>query len=416
VHSVGATIERRQGRMPGLIQCRVLAVIGLIACQSFEVSDSVALLTTRPFWVLPSFFCASLFALLGFSIAQSRERHGLSAFTSARLRRTVPAYVFVILAAAFIIGPLTTSGSLRRYMSDSDLWIYFLNLVGIPQFSLPGVFEFNSLPSVINAIVWTVPVYLVLLLTAAVFEQKRRVTLWLPCGLAFVILATCLALQLTDHQPSTLIGFSNYLVGGQAPGALLSGLAGVLTYRLRNRVPRGRRLATGAALLLAAIAMGGNASWLAKPLFYCLSALPVAYLSIYLCLRPLPYQAISDRLRPFLPGLYLYSFPIQQLAVAIGPRDQSGPVNLLISLPITIAIAAVSSRFLENPLLMPHQKQQGAALAADTRQDARKLRRSLTMQIRKNFAGIIGLGLFLIIVTGVMAMLYLAMQKDTGGI
>jgi peptidoglycan/LPS O-acetylase OafA/YrhL len=416
VHSVGATIERRQGRMPGLIQCRVLVVLGLIACHSFEVSDSVALLTTRPFWVLPSFFCDALFALLGFSIAQSRERHGLSAFVSARLRRTVPAYIFVILAAAFIMGPLTTSSSLRSYMSDSDLWIYLLNLVGIPQFSLPGVFDFNSLPSIVNAIVWTVPVYLVLLLTAAVMQQDRRMMLLLPFGLAFVILATCLTLQLTDHQPSTLIGFSNYVLGGQAPGTLLSGLAGVLTYRFRNRVPRGRRLATGAALLLAAIALGGNAGWLAKPLFYCLSALPVAYLSIYLCLRPLPYQAISDRLRPLLPGLYLYSFPIQQLAVAVGPRDQLGLTNLLISLPVTIAIAAVSSRFLENPLLMPHQKKQGAALAADTRQDVRKLRRSFATQMRKNFAGIVGLSLFLIIVTGVMAMLYLAMQKDAGGV
>jgi peptidoglycan/LPS O-acetylase OafA/YrhL len=421
VHSVGASIERRLGRMPGLGQCRVIAVLGLLACQSYEVSDSVGMLSARPFWVLPSFFMAALFALLGFSIAQSRARSqgrlALSKFISARLRRTVPAYFLIILVAAFIIGPLTTSDTpLRYYLSDTDLWLYLLNLIGIPQFALPGVFEINSLPSVVNAIVWTVPVYLVLLLTVTIADQDRRITRLLPGGLVFVILAICLGLQLTDHQPSTLIGFSNYLVAGQAPGALLSGLAGVLTYQFRDHVPRGRRLATGAALLLALIALGGNASWLAKPLFYCLSALPVAYLAIYLCLRPLPYQGLSDRLRPYLTGLFLYSFPIQQLVVAFGPREQDGLTNLMVSLPLSLALATASSRFAENRLLLPHQKVQVAAHAADTRQDVRKLRRSLPSQLRRSVPSLLGFGLFLIIIIGVMGMVYLAMLQDAGGI
>jgi peptidoglycan/LPS O-acetylase OafA/YrhL len=420
VHSVGASIERRLGRMPGLPQCRAIAVLGLLACQSYEVSDSVGMLSARPFWVLPSFFMAALFALLGFSVTQSRARSvgrpALGVFISARLRRTLPAYVFIILVTAFVIGLATTSSSPQRYMSDPDLWFYLLNLVAVPQFSLPGVFEVNSLPSVVNAIVWVMPVYLVLLLTAVIVDPARRVTLLLPWALVFLIFATSLGLQLTDHQPTTLLDFSTYLLGGQAPGALLAGLLGILTFQYRNRVPRGRRLALGATLLLAVIAFGGNVGWLGKPLFYCLSALPVAYVAIYLCLRPLPYQGLSDRLRPWLTGLFLYSFPIQQLIIAIGPREQDGLTNLLFSLPLALALAVLSSLLLEKRFLLPHQKTQVAALAAHTRQDVRKLRRSLPSQFRRSIPSIIGLGLFLLFIIGVMGMLYLAMLQDSGGI
>lgn len=420
MHSVGASIERRLGRMPGLGQCRAVAVLGLVACQSYEVSDSVGVLSARPFWVLPHFFMAALFALLGFSITQSRARSvggpALRTFISARLRRIVPAYVFIIMLAAFVIGLSTTSSGAQRYLTDPDLWFYLLNLIGIPQFSLPGVFEVNSLPSVVNAIVWVVPVYLVLLLTAIVVDQNRRIARLLPLALVIVVLAACLGLQLIDHQPSNLIGFSNYLLGGEAPGALLSGLLGVLTFQLRNRVPRGRRLAIGAALLLAVIATGGSANWLEKPLFFCLSALPVAYLAIYLCLRPLPYQGLSDRLRPYLTGLFLYSFPIQQLVIALGPREQDGLTNLLLAFPLILALAAASSWLLEKRLLLPHQKVQVAALAADTRMDVRKLRRSLPSQLRQSVPTMIGLGLFLLIIIGVMGMIYLAMLQDSSGI
>jgi hypothetical protein len=87
-----------------------------------------------------------------------------------------------------------------------------------------------------------------------------------------------------------------------------------------------------------------------------------------------------------------------------------------LSLPLSLALAVLSSLVLEKRFLLPHQKVQVAALAADTWQDVRKLRRSLPSQFRRSIPSIIGLGLFLLFIIGVMGMLYLAMLQDNGGI
>ena len=69
-----------------------------------------------------------------------------------------------------------------------------------------------------------------------------------------------------------------------------------------------------------------------------------------------------NRLGDYSYGVYIYAFPIQQSLLALWPNLR--PLQLLgLALPITLAVAALSWHFVEQPALRAKQKLKGFKLS-----------------------------------------------------
>jgi peptidoglycan/LPS O-acetylase OafA/YrhL len=85
-------------------------------------------------------------------------------------------------------------------------------------------------------------------------------------------------------------------------------------------------------------------------LFFVVYNLVLAYMLLFLAYVPSGFVRAYNRLGDYSYGLYIYAFPVQQTAVALFPGIS--PLRLiLISAPITVALAALSWHLVEKRAL-----------------------------------------------------------------
>ena len=284
--------------------------------------------------LLPMFF-----ALSGFLVAGSLERsRTIAMFAGLRVIRLFPALAVESLVSALLLGPLLTRLPLAEYLSDPVFHRYFLNLLGHPQYLLPGVFETNPFGRV-NAQLWTIPWELncyLALSGLAIFGVVARRSLMLP---AIVLLTlACLANAALRHPGQAAMS------AGSLPGPLLvvSFLCGVAFYLYRDKAPWRRDW--GVAALVAALAL------LCIPYGQYLAVLPAAYATVWLGLENPPKAAVLKG-ADYSYGVFLYSFAIQQTIVALAPWARHWWLNILLSLPVAVSVAALSWTLVEKPAL-----------------------------------------------------------------
>jgi peptidoglycan/LPS O-acetylase OafA/YrhL len=283
--------------------------------------------------ILPMFF-----ALSGFLVAGSLERSKtLLKFLGLRVIRIYPALAVEVLLSAFLIGASVTTSPLTSYFRDPLFLRYLLNVVGDIHFYLPGVFENNPWPRLVNYQLWTVPYELLcyailagLLLFGSVL---RRVMI--PLAAFGVAVADIINRPLTEemHAPS---------ITGHVEGQLLvvAFLAGVSLYLHREKISWSFPMFAGA--LTATLPL----LWLI-PYGEYPAMLTLTYVTVYLGLTNFKRLAII-RGADYSYGIYLYGFVNQQLFVlAAAPRFWI--VNALVCVPLTTLVAAFSWHFLEKP-------------------------------------------------------------------
>jgi len=77
-------------------------------------------------------------------------------FITARFFRIMPAFAFVLLISAFVIGPIVSSLPAKQYFQDSTVYRYITeNLLFHVYYNLPGVFVNNIYPNAVNGSLWT---------------------------------------------------------------------------------------------------------------------------------------------------------------------------------------------------------------------------------------------------------------------
>ncbi|MCW3846660.1 acyltransferase [Sphingomonas sp. LB-2] len=316
--------------------------IGLSICvlisHSFDLSDALAAkhwTTTSPFApfklaILPMFFGVSGFLVAG-SLARSRTAEG---FLTLRAVRLMPALAAEIFLSALLMGPLVTVVPLRAYFSDPLFWRYFLNLLGDPQYLLPGVFLDHPRPEV-NGQLWTIPYelwcYGALALLGGLGLMRRR---WM--GLLFLIGFT-LAIWVGGLLTPAPRGPWLY-----AWSLLNACLAGVVVYLYRYRLPWSSRW--------------GVVSFIATALLYiyphtrALAMVPIAYFTVWLGLYNPRATWLAGRY-DYSYGVYVLAYPIQQLLWSWPPL-RPWYANILTALPLTLVAAACSCHFVERPFLL----------------------------------------------------------------
>ena len=260
MQTIGEKLAATGGRPSGFDYLRLTLAVSVIAmhtaiiCYSFPGELGLWHTPLRPLLrvILPMFF-----ALSGFLVAGSLERsRTLPMFLGLRVIRIYPALAVEALLSAFILGPIFTSMTLSQYIHDPLFVRYFWNLLGDPQYVLPGAFPHNPLPTYVNRQLWTVPYELVcyVSLAALTVVGLKRWPRLLP--LAAVALALGYGVFKTIRTGQALV------VSGPLPGLMLvvAFLAGVSMYWFRDRLPYSRKwfmaMALASIVLLSVVPFG----------------------------------------------------------------------------------------------------------------------------------------------------------------
>ena len=318
----------------------------LVAASIVMLSHSYVLagyLDQEPRWLsaflhnpyLGNYAVEAFFVISGLLVAQSFERRrSLRRFIRARVLRLYPALICGVLlsiAAAAIFNARPASAVLADPATLTYFWKNATALEFVP--AIAGSFPHNAAPGGPNGSLWTLPVELRMYVFCAVIGVIGL--LHRPAaGIATLLLAfiALIALRIVD-------------AAGYETHVLLAAdfIAGMIAYLLRDRL----RLSWLVAIALAALF--ATASMFVDPgpasvLFACF----------------IPYWVLVVACHPAIPrvrlpgdysyGIYLYAFPVQQAVAAMLPGSSIG-LQIAVTLPATVALAALSWHLIEAPSL-----------------------------------------------------------------
>jgi peptidoglycan/LPS O-acetylase OafA/YrhL len=281
----------------------------------------------------------AFFAASGFLVTKSWvERARLLPFVAARALRIYPA---LVVATLLTIGLAGWTGALpwRDFLADPRTLDYAWRTALSWNFvaDLPGSFPNNPFPKAVNGSLWTLPVelrlYLALAIAGVAGVLARRAA-WTAAALAlFAVLVGW-----PEHFPLYAVSEGTRLF------TIYFGL-GSLAYAWRSAVPLSL-WGLAAAVTVIALDPWGAGRGALLPVLFTYALLVVAY-------HPALRWRAFNRLGDYSYGLYILSFPIQQTLIAKLGKPLAGmPLGLLaLAFPLTLALAALSWHFIEEPAL-----------------------------------------------------------------
>ncbi|TAM15663.1 MAG: acyltransferase [Rhodanobacter sp.] len=323
---------------------RLLAAITVIfghahplagAASSALLANSVQALAVKIFFVISGYLICTSWTL----------DPNPARYLKKRALRIFPALFVICVLTVFVVGPLTTSLPIWRYFSYPHTFGYFRNVLLYPIYDLPGVFAHNAYPIAVNGSLWSLPVefsmYLVLPMVlpfGAAFRSRSLIVvvtlLFCAINLKFVRIAP-------PASHPVFYGSDLISVLDVAPYFMLGALVKVC--RLE------RMLDSAIALFLVfltALIPPSSAVGSELVLFF---LLPYCTLSLALARHPLLSKA--GRFGDFPYGLYLYGFLVQQTVNHFTHNTLSALQNASVSLPVALALAVLSWRYVEKPML-----------------------------------------------------------------
>ncbi|WP_438826802.1 acyltransferase family protein [Pseudomonas lopnurensis] len=294
------------------------------------------------------------FVMSGFLIAGSwlNSRSALD-FAAKRALRIFPALIVAVLFSVLVVGPLATNLPLGQYLSSGKTFGYLGNMALFTQFHLPGVFTANPFPDTVNGSVWTLPyetlMYATVLLLGLLKLFGGRVALLVLLVLFAVhfYLIPGLDLQNDLLWKFTRLGIFFYF--------------GMVLYLYRWYVPWNWRI----ALALLALTLLSARTELWQPLH----ALTLPYLTLYVAHLKIPRLSGFGKYGDFSYGIYIFSFPIQQLIMHWTGPSIPLPLFMALGLLASILMAVLSWHLIEAPALalkryLPKRTPDASAAAA----------------------------------------------------
>jgi peptidoglycan/LPS O-acetylase OafA/YrhL len=350
--SLQVALEAR-GRANNFTLLRLVAALTVIYGHSFEIArpapgqaDLIAL-TLRETWA-GEIGVWIFFVISGFLVTKSwTDRQDIVAFTKARALRLFPALLTMLALLVLVLGPVCSALPWTAYFRAPGTYGFLVWNGSLVKtvYVLPGVFQTNPYPAIVNKSLWTLPLearLYILLAAAGLIGLLRRRAAFNAATLALGALIAA--------EPQW---FPLNSVGGDS--LVLMFLVGATLFVNRDWIP------LSAGVLAAGIALG--ALLMATPLFRPALAGIVATLW-------LAYGAPShpiDRWGDASYGVYIYAYPIQQALVAIVPEIT--PLSLFgLAGALSVGLGAASWRWIEAPCLAlkhrPIKSLSGADLAA----------------------------------------------------
>jgi peptidoglycan/LPS O-acetylase OafA/YrhL len=307
-------------------------------------------------WVPPGPLGVYIFFLIsGYLVSKSWDSDpDALRFLARRSLRIFPALAVLVLLSALVAGPALTTLSLHDYFHNTRLRQYFCNLILLPHYALPGVFDHMRFASVFNGSLWSLTVeytlYLALLLLGV-----ARAPRW---AIAVLTLAGCWAtLQWSLVRENLVVVYGMVLQDVVQFGVYF--LLGVCVNRFRlERWMTVTGLCASIVLMIAAEPwpmVSRAVSWIAFPLIFLTFGLSTSIAARWLA-----------RLGDYSYGVYIYAFPVQQSVLYLFP-SLSMTAYVLLSLALTFAFAAASWHLVEQRALRhkPRRRRLVAATSAN---------------------------------------------------
>lgn len=244
---------------------------------------------------------AVFFVYSGILIAKSVTTHTqLSSFFKKRVLRIFPELIVCVLGSIALVGACTTTLNAWSYFTNPATWRYMLNICMIPTHALPGTFEQNPYPSVVNASLWTIPAQFMCYVACFVLFKLTRFnkrTCGVLCVLAVAI--TCAYLAFAHN---VMLSFVR---------ALLEFFIGVMFYVFRDYITLKPQLALAACVAFAALVACG------QDVIAMLVCFP--YMIVWLGWgAPFVFDRFCAR-QDYSYGIFLWGFPMQQLIAHLWP-------------------------------------------------------------------------------------------------
>lgn len=275
------------------------------------------------------------FALSGFLVAGSALRlNSVGTFLGFRALRIFPALAVEVTISALVLGLFFTTYSFGDYFFSKDFLQYLGNMLGLVHYHLPGVFEDNPFPRIVNINLWTLPsefyCYLIMALVMFLGLLANRVFLLVLFSLIYVTFS--------------IASFMGY---GLTPGVYPVHIivfhfgVGTLMYLWRDKIVLSPYLFIACSVIVLLL--------LRDPSYAALLSVPLTYITVYIgfmAFLNMPFMKGRD----YSYGIYLYGFPITQAFVAVMP-DISRTMLLLYALSVTVAVSVISWHYIEKPCL-----------------------------------------------------------------
>jgi peptidoglycan/LPS O-acetylase OafA/YrhL len=277
-------------------------------------------------WAVLGFFAVS-----GYLIAASRARSGFGAFLAARVLRIYPAFLVCLILVAFVAAPLSTelttghwtAGAGASYVAHNALLKIEANTVG-------GTIPHVPYGPAWNGSLWTLFYeFLCYLLVGVLLSAPRR---WHGPLVAAAFAVTAVGGQLTVHRTGTAADFLSL-----APVFL----AGSLLYLYADRIPVAWPYGVAALVLVPVAGQLNVVSSIGAPV--------IVYACFWLGIV-LPLQKVGHR-NDISYGVYIYAYPVQQLVAAAGWNRHGVALYILLSVLLTLPLAAASWFVVEHPAL-----------------------------------------------------------------
>ncbi len=311
-----------------------------VAASFVIISHSFSLLKYDQIDFLGVLGVTIFFVISGYLITQSWVHNpSPSRYLKKRLLRILPALVFCTFVTMFIIGPLTTSIPLVQYFSNIHTWSYLKNILLYPlQFTLPGVFEKNISPLLVNHSLWTLPVeftaYLLIVLFGILKILKKH---FITVGLLVLIIADIYLRRFTFYATTSFYDFG---INGIVPYFIYFFIGSAL-YLLKVKI-RFNIVLFACSLIIFIIAF-----FFPVFLYGYFFSVPYIVFSIAFFHKKISLFGKTD---PSY-GIYLFSMPIQQTFIHFFPIIH--PITLLLgSYVFSILVAFISWHFIESKFLL----------------------------------------------------------------
>lgn len=259
-------------------------------------------------------------------------------FLKKRVLRIYPALIAVVFVSVFIAGPLLTTFSLKQYFTDADTWKYLWTSSGFKiRFRLPGVFEQPGFAMAgFNGSLWSISLELELytllfiLLLTGIFKNRRLLIL-----LFIILIIACLVMIMVGYlalltDPKNLLLACAFLFGGLLQTNVIP--KKYLSYLF---------LVSGVLLFFKISGIISIDLLIGEVIFFSLATYFIAFTRLF---------NISIK-NDISYGVYIYTFPLQQLFFQLSGFSQSVIVNLLLSLGSSCILAFLSWIYIEKPAL-----------------------------------------------------------------
>jgi peptidoglycan/LPS O-acetylase OafA/YrhL len=283
------------------------------------------------------------FSISGYLIAKSAATStSFKSYLWKRVLRIQPLLILVCVLSVFILGPIFTSLSLKSYFTNINTYTYFRNIIplfGI-QFQLPNVFSFNIGEAGVNGSLWTLIVeerlYLIVGMLVLLKGKKQTNFLYLVAILNIVYLI---------HHCSFNSNLLNYLKGRHVFYALIFLNAScfyILKIDFTKQLNKYILPLTIILLLVIANYFSFNESMQVLLIPFFINA--IAHIK-----APTNYVG---KYGDFTYGIYIFSFPVQQILVASKFVKDNPYVLFIYTFIIVFPLAILSWHLLEKKMLL----------------------------------------------------------------